>query len=1151
MSEPVNTTATVPNSPPVQTQESEEHNVYVLFQQQNTGPWKYFIVSNPAKALISDIKNNLASEWSVPPQCQRLFLNTTELADDKRSIGSYLSPTDIYVTMTPTDDYTPPQEDDKEPPQNQQSYGGLVYGPSFITNDVSGSFRRRLANSDDSDNEWDFFERRPSHGLVGLKNQGATCYLNSLIQVFYMTPEFRKMIFCFERPWDQLLVSKEKDSEKKAEGRQVATTAATKPAEKSDKSKDIILQMQLLFARMQYSPVGAVSTSGLTTSFGWDNSEVFVQHDVQELNRVLCDKLEEKMKDKLKPTDHSITKLYKGSMLNMVKCTNCGRISTREEDFYDMSLPIKGKKSILDSLEEFVEVEVMKEDNAYFCEKCQSKQTAEKSVRFKNYPPLINIQLKRFEYDWERDMRVKIHDEIAFPNILNMEPYLVEESLRDKKEKDDKKANNNNAIPEEDSFYYELYGVAIHSGNAGFGHYYAFIKNFTDGAWYKFNDEHVTPADESDVLSGSEKPQPSFSWVSSAMMQRSATPYMLVYRRRAVKEISKETGKPILEEFKLPPVLDSEIPAPVVNYLSELQKRKEKKKQEREKERNSANITVFRNKLDLPVKYIKVDRSFTLKQLKEEVIKLVQSETTTPTYYRFRRIANRKNNTKRPMNLYKDEDMEKTLGDLMLDKKQMIYLEQDTDPSFPGLDDKGDDESFVSFRMWSPALKKPTSLRDYWIPKSWTLTQVKGFLEKETNIPASSMVLVEEETEKQLNLMLVEDQLISKYGIISGDIIHVEQLTPEHCADATKPGKVSTSFTEQYFTEKHNELVVEFEETEKSFKRRVAKDKKEAAPVVEEKKDDKEKVEEAKEGEKKDEKKDWKTNKISFKLATNKNHSLQQLKDIVGIKTGIEPRRLRIYAKDSYHDGRLLKDLQGKLGKLLLRFSSKLTTELGIEILDHPEDLIKGDKLIQTRYHNASGDFVCFFEVKVNKVETIRNFKEKLSNLTGVSPDAQIISEWYSERFYKLFQNDSETIQQARIRKMDVLRMDQLKDPKLNLAENNAPFQLVQFIAWESTPFGRKEMQTSFPIMLTISENGTLFDLRKAVAEKVNLHYRNINIAFTSSFPILEGRISPIRDICKAHAPPELVVEPAPAPTADPSATTPAETTPADRKSVV
>lgn len=30
--------------------------------------------------------------------------------------------------------------------------------------------------------------------FAGLKNQGATCYLNSLIQSYYMSPEFRNVV---------------------------------------------------------------------------------------------------------------------------------------------------------------------------------------------------------------------------------------------------------------------------------------------------------------------------------------------------------------------------------------------------------------------------------------------------------------------------------------------------------------------------------------------------------------------------------------------------------------------------------------------------------------------------------------------------------------------------------------------------------------------------------------------------------------------------------------------------------------------------------------------------------------------------------------------------------------------------------------------
>jgi len=39
----------------------------------------------------------------------------------------------------------------------------------------------------------------------------------------------------------------------------------------------------------------------------------------------------------------------------------------------------------------------------------------------------------------------------------------------------------------------------IHSGSAGGGHYYAYIKNFEDNLWYNFNDSYVSKIKESDI----------------------------------------------------------------------------------------------------------------------------------------------------------------------------------------------------------------------------------------------------------------------------------------------------------------------------------------------------------------------------------------------------------------------------------------------------------------------------------------------------------------------------------------------------------------------------------------------------------------------------------------------------------------------------
>jgi ubiquitin carboxyl-terminal hydrolase 9/24 len=42
--------------------------------------------------------------------------------------------------------------------------------------------------------EWDFMPPvgpRPTHGFVGLKNAGATCYMNSVLQQLYMVENIR------------------------------------------------------------------------------------------------------------------------------------------------------------------------------------------------------------------------------------------------------------------------------------------------------------------------------------------------------------------------------------------------------------------------------------------------------------------------------------------------------------------------------------------------------------------------------------------------------------------------------------------------------------------------------------------------------------------------------------------------------------------------------------------------------------------------------------------------------------------------------------------------------------------------------------------------------------------------------------------------
>jgi ubiquitin carboxyl-terminal hydrolase 9/24 len=52
----------------------------------------------------------------------------------------------------------------------------------------------QISEREEALTEWDFMPPvgpRPTHGFVGLKNAGATCYMNSVLQQLYMVENIR------------------------------------------------------------------------------------------------------------------------------------------------------------------------------------------------------------------------------------------------------------------------------------------------------------------------------------------------------------------------------------------------------------------------------------------------------------------------------------------------------------------------------------------------------------------------------------------------------------------------------------------------------------------------------------------------------------------------------------------------------------------------------------------------------------------------------------------------------------------------------------------------------------------------------------------------------------------------------------------------
>jgi ubiquitin carboxyl-terminal hydrolase 9/24 len=72
---------------------------------------------------------------------------------------------------------------------------------------------------------------------------------------------------------------------------------------------------------------------------------------------------------------------------------------------------------------QYVKGELLEGADAYHCDKCDKKVITVKRLCVRKLPPILVIQLKRFEYDYERVCAIKFNDYFEFPRWLDMEPY--------------------------------------------------------------------------------------------------------------------------------------------------------------------------------------------------------------------------------------------------------------------------------------------------------------------------------------------------------------------------------------------------------------------------------------------------------------------------------------------------------------------------------------------------------------------------------------------------------------------------------------------------------------------------------------------------------------------------------------------------------
>ena len=169
-----------------------------------------------------------------------------------------------------------------------------------------------------------------------------------MLQQFYNVPTFRNMLMA-------------------ADDKRPPTT--TKPDDIDD---NVLHQLQKIFAfleiteRQDYSPAkfcfAFKDPEGKPTNTG-------IQQDAHEFLNVVFDRLENILPKT--PDKYLVNSVFGGKTCSQIICKGgCGNVKKNYEDFYNLSLGVKGNKNLSEALNKYITGEAISD---YFCDKCTKK----------------------------------------------------------------------------------------------------------------------------------------------------------------------------------------------------------------------------------------------------------------------------------------------------------------------------------------------------------------------------------------------------------------------------------------------------------------------------------------------------------------------------------------------------------------------------------------------------------------------------------------------------------------------------------------------------------------------------------------------------------------------------------------------------------
>ncbi|XP_069575103.1 ubiquitin carboxyl-terminal hydrolase 12-like [Brachyistius frenatus] len=213
----------------------------------------------------------------------------------------------------------------------------------------------------------------------GLNSPGLTCYLNSVLQVLFMTKEFREAVKrCCSQ--DSTTIDQHLRELFHDLGKRTART------------HDVILKL------------------GIT--------DVYEQRDAAEyLEKILC------------LTSPEASKMFKGELNHKTTCGECNKRNDCRSLFWILPLAVEDSRSKtfnVEGLQAFFRAQRLSGDDRMYCERCDEKRDADTEWEITQHPDVLTLLLKRFTFDDGRRCFVKLHCRAAAPRTLHLEKYVYD-----------------------------------------------------------------------------------------------------------------------------------------------------------------------------------------------------------------------------------------------------------------------------------------------------------------------------------------------------------------------------------------------------------------------------------------------------------------------------------------------------------------------------------------------------------------------------------------------------------------------------------------------------------------------------------------------------------------------------------------------------